>query len=88
MYNNTYDIPTLREAVLMTNPASTVSFFNFVLSIFVVGCSGIPPSNHGVKDGRLAPCPDTLNCVSSQSTDQEHAIGPLTYSSSKAEAMA
>ncbi len=71
----------------MTDPASTVSFSSFVLSIIVVGCSGIPPSNLGVRDGRLAPCPGTPNCVSSQSTDQEHFVEPLAYTATVAEAM-
>ncbi|HYA86015.1 MAG TPA: DUF1499 domain-containing protein [Nitrospirota bacterium] len=53
-----------------------------------MGCSGVRPENLGVKDGHLAPCPETPNCVSSQSTDKDHAIAPLRYSSSTSEAMA
>lgn len=41
--------------------------------------AGKRPSNLGVKAGKLAPCPDTPNCVSSQSNDSEHAIDPLPY---------
>lgn len=41
----------------------------------------------GVKDGRLAPCPDTRNCVSSQATDAGHTIAPLAYDTAPAEAM-
>jgi uncharacterized protein (DUF1499 family) len=39
------------------------------------------PSNLGVKDGRLAPCRRTPNCVSSQADpdDGEHYIAPLTF---------
>jgi uncharacterized protein (DUF1499 family) len=33
----------------------------------------------GVTGGRLAACPDSPNCVSSQSTDPRHAIDPLRY---------
>jgi uncharacterized protein (DUF1499 family) len=40
----------------------------------------------GVRDGRLAPCPSTPNCVSSQATDREHTIEPFIYESSLAEA--
>jgi len=43
--------------------------------------AGKRPSNLGVKAGKLAPCPDTPNCVSSQSEDSEHAIKPLPYTS-------
>lgn len=41
--------------------------------------AGKRPNNLGVKAGKLAPCPDTPNCVSSQSKDSEHAIDPLPY---------
>ena len=39
------------------------------------------PANLGVKDGRLAPCRRTPNCVSSQadSTDAEHYIAPIAF---------
>jgi uncharacterized protein (DUF1499 family) len=59
-----------------------------VFGLILIGCSGVRPSDLGVKNGHLAPCPPTRNCVSSQSTDKEHAIAPLTYSSSKPQAVA
>jgi uncharacterized protein (DUF1499 family) len=39
------------------------------------------PTNLGVKDGRLAPCKRTPNCVSSQADpqDREHYISPIAY---------
>ena len=39
------------------------------------------PTNLGVKDGRLAPCRRTPNCVSSQAdpADQEHYIAPIVF---------
>lgn len=40
----------------------------------------------GVSDGRLTPCPDSPNCVSSQADDESHRIEPLAYSSDAAEA--
>jgi uncharacterized protein (DUF1499 family) len=34
----------------------------------------------GVSDGRLQPCPDTPNCVSSQAhPDDDHRVEPLVY---------
>jgi uncharacterized protein (DUF1499 family) len=38
------------------------------------------PTNLGVRDGRLAPCRRTPNCVSSQAdpADREHYIAPLS----------
>jgi uncharacterized protein (DUF1499 family) len=39
------------------------------------------PSNLGVKDGRLAPCRRTPNCVSSQAdpADREHYVAPIAF---------
>ncbi len=64
-----------------------MSLSGIIVSLFLIGCSGVRPANLGVKDGRLAPCPPTPNCVSSQSTDRDHEIAPLSYSSSMPEAM-
>jgi len=72
----------------MSNAAPSASILGFAMGIFIAGCSGVPPSNLGVRDGRLAPCPSSPNCVSSQSTDREHAVEPLSYTTSTVEAMA
>ena len=39
------------------------------------------PTNLGAKDGRLAPCRSTPNCVSSQAdpADREHYIAPIAF---------
>jgi uncharacterized protein (DUF1499 family) len=52
--------------------------------------SGQAPTNLGVKDGKLAPCPGTPNCVNSQTeaTDQQHSIEPLAYTSTSTQALA
>jgi uncharacterized protein (DUF1499 family) len=34
----------------------------------------------------LAPCPESPNCVSTQATDERHAIAPLLYQKPRAEA--
>ncbi len=57
----------------------TISLSVCAVSLFLVGCTGIRPDNLGVRDGKLAPCPSTPNCASSQSTDAEHAVAPLPY---------
>lgn len=56
-----------------------MQYLILILSLLVIGCSSVRPAGLGVKDGRLAPCPATPNCVSSQSADKEHAIEPLRY---------
>jgi len=40
------------------------------------------PSNLGIASGRLAPCPDSPNCVSSQAVDAEHRMDPITFEGS------
>jgi uncharacterized protein (DUF1499 family) len=39
------------------------------------------PTNLGLSNGRLQPCPETPNCVSSQAahTDTEHYLPPIPY---------
>ncbi|HEY9649795.1 MAG TPA: DUF1499 domain-containing protein [Coleofasciculaceae cyanobacterium] len=51
--------------------------------------AGKRPTTIGIQaSGQLAPCPNTPNCVNSQSQDAQHKIEPLTYNSTPAEAMA
>jgi uncharacterized protein (DUF1499 family) len=57
-----------------------------VLGILSIGCTGMRPVNLGIKDGKLAPCPSTPNCVSSQSSDREHAVEPLSFMGTATEA--
>lgn len=45
---------------------------------FLSACAGEPPQNIGIIDGRLAPCPESPNCVSSFASDETHRIEPLT----------
>jgi uncharacterized protein (DUF1499 family) len=54
-----------------------------LLSLF----AGRPP-DLGVKDGRLAPCPNSPNCVCTLATDDAHRIEPLAYDGTAEEAMA
>ena len=42
------------------------------MSLF--SCSGTRPANLGIKDGRLADCPSSPNCVSSDTADSAHSI--------------
>lgn len=52
--------------------------------VFFTGCSaGI---STGLRDGKLAECPNSPNCVSSQTEKKDHAVDPLSYSGSFTEA--
>jgi uncharacterized protein (DUF1499 family) len=57
------------------------------LVVMMVGCSGSRPSPTEATIGRLSACPDSPNCVSSQSTDQRHAMAPLRYEGTVEKAM-
>jgi len=66
--------------------------FEWLLGFFLAvclfgGCGGSRPSNLGVKDNRLSPCPSSPNCVSSQSDQEKHRIDPIRFSSPPAGAM-
>jgi uncharacterized protein (DUF1499 family) len=49
------------------------------LFVMMVGCAGNRHYQTGVIGGRLAACPDSPNCVCSQSAGPRHAIDPLRY---------
>ncbi|MDB9321478.1 DUF1499 domain-containing protein [Nodularia spumigena CS-591/04] len=50
--------------------------------------AGKRPQNLGVNNGKLASCPNSPNCVSSQDTDPQHIISPLTFTSNPQTALA
>jgi len=54
------------------------------MSLF--SCSGTRPADLGIKDGRLAACPATPNCVSSDDTDSAHAIAAFQLAAPPADA--
>ncbi len=50
------------------------------MGFMIASCSGTPPTSFGTQpDGKLAPCPDTPNCVSSFASpeDETHYIPPI-----------
>jgi len=60
-----------------------LAFFSL---FFICACTGTRQADLGAQNGRLRPCPDRPNCVSSQSADPRHAIRPLTYRGTRADA--
>jgi uncharacterized protein (DUF1499 family) len=59
---------------------SQLTLTNIPMTLF--SFTGNRPDFLGVTDGKLAACPNSPNCVSSQASDVEHSIQPLTYKSS------
>jgi len=42
--------------------------------MFLASCSGTPPDNIGIVNSMLTPCPESPNCVSSDSLDESHYV--------------
>ena len=55
-------------------------FISCLLILAMLGCAGDPVKELRVPKEKLAPCPNSPNCVSSQSVDAKHAVAPLRYS--------
>jgi uncharacterized protein (DUF1499 family) len=51
------------------------------MSIFLCGCGGTRPNNLGIREGQLSPCPNSPNCISSQSHNARNRVEPFVYSS-------
>lgn len=48
-----------------------------IVSMPLLSCSGKRPLNLGVSDSRLAPCPASPNCLSSDDLDSTHKVLPF-----------
>lgn len=48
------------------------------LGLLLLSLTASAPGNLGVRNGRLAPCPSSPNCVSTQAEDREHWIAPIS----------
>jgi len=50
-----------------------------ILGSLLMACAGERPHNLGVRDGALAHCPSSPNCVSSHAEDERHRIEPFAF---------
>lgn len=66
--------PTLAKRIVLRLARAVVIAVG-VLAL--LSMTGSMPTNLGLSGGKLAPCPDSPNCVSSQATDPRHAIAPF-----------
>jgi uncharacterized protein (DUF1499 family) len=48
-----------------------------LVAMSLFACAGRRPSTLGVSDGRLAACPSSPNCVSSDAADAAHGVAPF-----------
>jgi len=52
----------------------------------LTGCQKTVAETTGLEGGRLRPCPDRPNCVSTQDTDERHRIEPIRFEGPREEA--
>ncbi len=63
-----------------------VVLFSIILGVILVLNFRSEPAGIGLKDGRLAPCPESPNCVSTQTDQPEKKMEPLKFSGSAGKA--
>jgi uncharacterized protein (DUF1499 family) len=54
-----------------------------IFCMLFFSCAGKPPENIGLHNKQLTDCPNSPNCVASQTTDADHSIVPLEYKGEK-----
>ena len=59
----------------------------FAMMMGIMSYSAEPPKSLGVTDGRLQACPNSPNCVSTQSQDDQHKMDPIQWNGSSQEAI-
>ncbi len=65
-----------------TRPLTALLVAVLLTTIGLTGCAGTAPTNIGITDNRLTPCPSSPNCVSSYAQDEGHAIAAIPRSGS------
>ena len=79
-------MPDLRRVVQLAAYAVSLGLVGFLILRGMVALISRRPENLGIRDGELAPCPNSPNCVSTQSDHRWHAIDPIEYEGSVEEA--
>jgi len=57
-----------------------------IAGIYLLSFTAGRPTNLGVKDGKLASCPSSPNCVSTQADDTGHRIEPIRFTGDASDA--
>ena len=65
---------TVLLTILFTTSAGAIG-------LFLLSLTAERPTNLGVANGRLASCPSSPNCVSTQAEDRDHWIAPIPVTS-------
>ena len=59
-----------------------------IAGLYFLSMTSAKPDNLGATDGRLAKCPDSPNCVSSQVDDPSQLMAPISFTCTGAEKLA
>lgn len=59
--------------------------FVVVVAMFFLSLTSPRPDNLGTNAGRLAACPESPNCVSTQTDRESHRMQPISYEGSRAD---
>lgn len=81
-------LPVWQKALIRVTRRTHKPILALALAALLSACSGSPPDNLGMHDGRLTPCPESPNCVSSQASDEAHRVEPLLLKGSPAQTQA
>ena len=57
-----------------------------ITTMSLLSCTGQRPTNIGITESKLAACPDSPNCVSSDADDEAHKILPFQLNASSTDA--
>lgn len=61
-----------------TNAKKSLSSSPLIFLLLLASCQGTPPTNLGVRDGKLKACPDKPNCVVSYDFgEQKNFLAPI-----------
>ena len=58
-----------------------------VIALAVLSALATKPKNLGANNGRLAPCPNSPNCVSTQNADSQHTMEAIVFDGPPEDAM-
>jgi len=73
------DWTMLQIARKVTKNTPAVTCLTFLLALGAMSCSSHHRPDMGLVDGKLAPCPSTPNCVSSESSVGSSHVAPLSF---------
>jgi len=85
--NRSVDSPMPSIKKPMVYLIATLVVLSPVIALAVLSALATKPKNLGANNGRLAPCPNSPNCVLTQNSDSQHTIEALVFNGPPEDAM-